>query len=186
LVPPQFVAELAKLQDAAPPVPYADVRAVLVAELGVAAEEAFARFDPVPIASASIGQVHAATLADGSEVVVKVQRPGIADAVERDLELLFTGARWAQEHMSFARDLDLPALADEFAFTLRGELDYRRERQNVERFGRFFAGDPRVHVPRRHPERSTARVLTLERMSGIKISDQAALECAGISGRRVA
>ena len=186
LIPQEFVVELAKLQDAAPPVPYADIRAVLTAELGVAPEEAFARFDPVPIASASIGQVHAATLADGTEVVVKVQRPGIAEAVERDLELLFAGARWAQEHMAFARDLDLPALADEFAFTLRNELDYRRERQNVERFGRFFADDPRVHVPRAYAARSTGRVLTLERMTGIKISDLAALERADISGRAVA
>lgn len=186
LIPPEFVAELAKLQDAAPPVPYAEIRAVVVEELGVAPEEAFARFDPVPIASASIGQVHAATLDDGREVVVKVQRPGIAAAVERDLELLFAGARWAQEHMGFARDLDLPALADEFAFTLRNELDYRREAANLEHFGRFFAGDPRVHVPRVHAGLSAGRVLTLERMSGIKISDLPALDRAGIPRRAVA
>jgi len=186
LIPPEFVTELAKLQDAAPPVAYADVHAVLVAELGRPPEEVFARFDPVPIASASIGQVHGATLPDGREVVVKVQRPGIAAAVERDLELLFAGARWAQEHVAFARDLDLPALAAEFAFTLRNELDYHRELQNVERFGRFFAEDPRVHVPRAYAPWSTGRVLTLERMSGIKISDRVALERAGISGRVVA
>ena len=186
LLPAEYVAELAKLQDAAPPVPWADVRAVVSAELGRPPEEAFARFDPEPIASASIGQVHAATLADGREVVVKVQRPGITEAVERDLELLFAGARWAQEHVGLVRDLDLPALASEFAFTLRNELDYRRERQNVEQFGRFFAGDPRVHVPQAHAELSTGRVLTLERMTGIKISDGASLERAGIPGRVVA
>lgn len=186
LLPPEYVTELAKLQDAAPPVPYAEIRAALIVELGAPPEDRFARFDPVPIASASIGQVHGAALPDGREVVVKVQRPGIAEAVERDLELLFAGARWAQEHTAAGRDLDLPALAVEFAFTLRNELDYRRELQNIERFGRFFAGDPRVHVPAVHAGLSTGRVLTLERMGGIKISDRAALEEAGIPGGLVA
>ena len=186
LLPPEFVTELSKLQDAAPPVPFAEVHATLVAELGRPVEEVFARLDPAPIASASIGQVHAATLHDGREVVVKVQRPGITAAVERDLELLFAGARWAGQHVQAVSDLDLTSLAGEFAFTLRNELDYRRELQNLERFRTFFAEDPRVHVPQAFAEFSTARVLTMERVGGIKISERAALERAGIPGRRVA
>ena len=87
-------------------------------------------------------------------------------------------ARWARDHTTFGRDVDLPGLVDEFAWTIRRELDYLREAQNVERFRRMFRNDPRVHVPRVHSELTTSRVLTLERMAGIKISDGPALAAA--------
>lgn len=186
LIPEGFAFEFAKLQDSAPPVPFEFIRSTLIEDLGGPPAEVFARFDATPMASASIGQVHAATLRDGSEVVVKVRRPGVVEEVERDLELLQAAARWAREHTGFGRDLDLTALSDEFAFTLRRELDYVREGQNAERFRRLFLGDPRVHVPRVYAEYTTPRVLTLERMGGIKISDHAGLERAGIPGRTVA
>ena len=122
LLPPDYIAELSKLQDATPPAPYAQVAAVLEAELGAAPEKIFASFDENPLASASIGQAHAARLRSGEEVVVKVQRPGVAAAVERDLDVLTELAGLAENHTRFGSDYDATGLADEFAFTLRSEL----------------------------------------------------------------
>jgi len=186
LLPPDFVTELAKLQDAAPPVSWESVHRTVVEELGSPPGARFARFEETPMASASIGQVHAATLHDGTEVVVKVRRPGVAEEVEIDLELMSAAARWAREHTAFGRDFDLPGITEEFSYTIRRELDYLREAQNAERFRRLFQDDPRVHVPRVFRELTTTRVLTLERMGGIKIADTHELERAGISARRVA
>ncbi len=180
LLPPEYQAELAKLQDAAPPEAWADVEAVLVAELGCPVEEAFATFDPAPLAAASIGQAHAATLHDGTEVVVKVRRPGVVEQVEQDLEILQNLAAAASRRWALADEYDLVGLAQEFAQTLRAELDYVREGGNAERFARAFAADPAVHVPRVYWDTTTSRMLTLERIRGIKIDDLAALDAAGI------
>ena len=176
LLPPEYLAEFAKLQDAAPTVPIEGVRAILVAELGRPFEEVFATFDPVPLAAASIGQAHAATLHDGTEVVVKVRRPGVVEQVEEDLEILQHLAATASRRSAFARQYDLVGLTQEFAQTMRAELDYLREGHNAERFAANFAGDAAIHIPRIFWETSTSRVLTLERMRGIKINDVASLD----------
>jgi ubiquinone biosynthesis protein len=186
LVPPDYQAELAKLQDAAPPVPTEEVQEVIVSELGGPIAELFATFDPVPLAAASIGQAHAATLHDGTEVVVKVRRPGVVELVEADLEILQNLATSANQRWELAADYDLVGLAQEFAQTLRAELDYLREAGNAERFAASFADDPTVHVPRIIRDHSTSRVLTLERVRGIKIDDLAALDAAGIDRRALA
>lgn len=180
LVPPEYQAELAKLQDAAPPVPVEAVRAVIEVELGRSPEELFASFDPTPLAAASIGQAHAAVRPDGTEVVVKVRRPGVVEQVEQDLEILLNLATAASRRWELAEEYDLVGLAQEFAETLRAELDYLREGRNAERFARNFAGDPNVHIPRVFWETTTSRVLTLERIRGIKVSDVATLDAAGI------
>lgn len=180
LLPPEYQAELAKLQDAAPPVPVEAVRQVIETELGRPPERVFASFDPAPLAAASIGQAHAATLPDGTEVVVKVRRPGVVEQVEQDLELLLTLAQTASRRWEFAEEYDLVGLAEEFAQTLRAELDYLREGRNAERFAQNFAGDPTVHIPRVFWEATTSRVLTLERIRGIKINDLSALEAARV------
>ncbi len=180
LVPPAYQVEFAKLQDAAPPVPIDAVRAVLLAELGRSPEELFAHFDSVPLATGSIGQAHAATLHDGTEVVVKVRRPGVVEQVESDLEILQNLAVTASRHWQLADRYDVVGLAQEFAQTLRVELDYIREGRNAQRFAANFAGDADVHIPRIYWERTTARVITLERIRGTKISDVAALDAAGI------
>ncbi len=179
-LPPEYVTELAKLQAAAPSVPFEQICDIVCAELGEQPKELFAAFDPQPLASASIGQAYAAVTKDGQAVVVKVQRPGVAEQVEKDLEILSEMAEWATLHTAFGRDFDLPALVDEFAFTLRNELDYRMEAHNAERFQQSFAGDSGIHVPRVHSGLTSSRVLTIERMAGIKIDDVAALEEAGI------
>ncbi|HEY4614673.1 MAG TPA: AarF/ABC1/UbiB kinase family protein [Citricoccus sp.] len=183
LLPPPYVEELARLQDRVEPVPGADVAAVLAEELGTTA--VFDTFDKEPLASASIGQAHAATL-EGAEVVVKVRRPGVAETVNQDLDILENLAQLAARRWDFARTHDAPGLAGEFADTLRHELDYLREGRNAEQFARNFADDPSVHIPAVHWETTTSRVLTLERIHGIKIHDLEALAAAGIDRRELA
>lgn len=180
LLSPDYQAELAKLQDAAPPVPSEAVAEVLAGEFGQRPEEVFATFDPAPLAAASIGQAHAATLPDGTEVVVKVRRPGVVEQVEQDLEILQSLAARANRRWEIAEQYDIVALAQEFAETLRSELDYVREGRSAERFAENFAGDGEAHIPKVFWETSTSRVLTLERIRGIKVNDLPALDAAGI------
>ncbi len=186
LLPAEVVDELAKLQDAAPAVPLEEIRRVFREDLGAEPEAVFARFDPAPIASASIGQVHAARRSDGREVVIKVRRPGVESQVEVDLHILAGIADWATLHTELGRDYALRPLVDEFAYTIRNELDYVREGQHADRFRRAFAGDPRVWIPRVHWDLTTRRVLTLERVTGVKVSDLAMLDRQGISRRGIA
>ena len=180
LLPPEYQAELAKLQDSAPPVPIAEVRAAIEGELGRPLEALFASFAETPLAAGSIGQAHLATLDDGTEVVVKVRRPGIVERVEEDLAILVEIAGVATGRWEAAAQYDAVGLIEEFAQTLRAELDYVREADNAERFAEMFAGDSSIHVPRVYRELSTSRVLTLERMSGLKISDLAGLDAARV------
>ncbi|MBI2758474.1 MAG: AarF/ABC1/UbiB kinase family protein [Chloroflexi bacterium] len=185
-VPPEYVVELSKLQDSAPPVPFDDICQVFCDELGQLPEKIFDEFNPQPLASASIGQVHTGKLKNGQSVIVKIQRPDVAGQIEEDLEILFGMAEWAESHTAFGRDYNLPALVDEFSFTLRNELDYQREGQNADRFRRNFAGDPSISIPRVYWEFTTDRVLTLQRVGGIKVADMSALDAAGIDRHIVA
>ncbi len=180
LLPPDYQAELSKLQDQAPPVPTDEIEAVITAELGQHLDTLFASFDRTPLAAASIGQAHAATLPDGTEVVVKVRRPGVVEQVEEDLEILRNSAAAATRRWEVADRYDLVGLAEEFAQTLRAELDYIREGRSAERFAANFAHDPAIHIPRIFWETTTSRVLTLERIGGIKIDELGALDEAGI------
>jgi ubiquinone biosynthesis protein len=180
LLPPAYITELAKLQDALSPVPEATIRQLLEAELGASVESLFATFDLAPLASASIGQAHAATLHDGTEVVVKVRRPGAVERIDEDLEILQNFAAQANRRWKDAADYDLPGLAEEFARTLRAELDYLAEGRNAEQFAENFAENAGVHIPQVHWETTTTRILTLERIRGLKVSDLEALDAAGI------
>lgn len=186
LLPPEYQTELARLQDAASPVAPDVVRQVVTAELGRPLEVAFASFDLTPLASASIGQAHAAILQDGTEVIVKVRRPGVVEQVEEDLEILQNLAEMASRRWELANQYDLPGLADDYAQTLRDELDYLREGRNAERFAANFAHDRNIHIPRVFWELTTSRVLTLERVRGIKINDLASLDAAHIDRRALA
>ncbi|MCA0453986.1 MAG: AarF/ABC1/UbiB kinase family protein [Chloroflexi bacterium] len=186
LLPPDYIAELSKLQDAAPQVHFERICQIICDELGQPPEKIFSEFSPQPLAAASIGQVHTGMLKDGRAIVVKVQRPGVREQVEQDLEILFGLAEWSKTHTALGRTYDLSALVDEFAFTLRNELDYRREGQNADRFRRNFTDYPGIHVPQVYWEYTTDRVLTMERVGGINIADVAELDQAGISRRMVA
>ena len=181
LLPPEYQNELAKLQDQAPPVDRTAIEESIIAELGRSTADIFATFDFEPVAAASIGQAHAATLHDGTEVIVKVRRPGVVEQVEEDLEIIQNLAITASRRWEFAGNYDLPGLAQEFAQTLRAELDYIREGQNAERFAANLANNPSIHIPCVYWKTTTARVLTLERVRGIKINDLVALDAAGIN-----
>lgn len=186
LLPPEYLAELTKLQDSTSPVPFEAIQQVLIAELGQPIEKVFAEFDPTPLAAASIGQAHAAVLWDGTEVVVKIRRPGVVEQVNEDLEILKELAATASRHLEFADRYDLAGLVEEFSQTLRSELDYIREGHSAEHFASNFASDPGIHVPRVFWEMTTARVLTLERIRGIKINDLEGLDEQGTDRRWLA
>ena len=178
ILPPAYQKELARLQDAVPPMPAGTMRQTLATALGRPLEAVFASFEETSLAAASIGQVHAATLLDGTEVVVKLRRPGVVAQVEADLAILDDIARRAGHRLAVAADYDSEGLIAEFARTLHAELDYRREAQNAERFARNFADDAQVTIPHVYGEATTSEVLTLSRLHGIKISDTAALTAA--------
>jgi len=186
LLPPDYQEELGKLQDSAPTISADIVNEVIAAELGRSPTAIFANFNPKPLAAASIGQVHGATLRDGSEVVVKIRRPGVVEQIEEDLEILHTMAAAASRRWELARRYDVVGLSQEFAQTLRAELDYIREGRNAERFAENFSDNAAVHVPEVFWELTTARVLTLERIHGTKIDDLAALDAAGIDREELA
>jgi ubiquinone biosynthesis protein len=180
LLPPAYQRELALLQDRVPSVPSDAMVAVIEAELGGPLTHHFARFEREPLAAASIGQAHAATLPNGSPVVVKVRRPGVAAQVEADLTLLRGLAQTAQRRWPAAEQYDLVALADEFAHTIRAELDYVLEGRTVERFATNFSNNATIHIPQVVWSHSTGQVLTLERIGGLKVTDSAALDAASI------
>ena len=187
LIPPDFVAELGKLQDTVPPFPAAQAIACIEESLGRPVGELFAAFDATPLAAASLGQAHAAQLHTGEQVVVKVQRPDIAARINTDLAILADLAALAQERLPIAKQYNLVELAWEFSVTLRAELDYRREGRNADRFRQLFADDSAlVHIPTVYWEYSEARVLTTERLFGPKITDMEALSAAGIDRRQLA
>jgi ubiquinone biosynthesis protein len=185
LLPPPYIAELSKLQDTVPPVPWEAIRQVLIEELGRAPEEIFAEIDPQPMAAASLAQVHAVTLANGEEAVIKVQRPDILTTISTDLEILLALAKAAQG-TALGQMYDFVAIAEDFSFLLRNELDYRREAQNADRFRANFAREPYLHIPRVYWEHTTGRVLVLERIRGIKLDNIAALDAAGFDRHKVA
>jgi ubiquinone biosynthesis protein len=171
VVPPDIVAELRALQDDVRPFPFAQVREVVEAELGLTLEQAFVRFDEQPIAAASIGQVHRATLPNGAEVVVKVQRPNAPRQIESDLALLYQAARMIKERVRALDFIDAHDLVDEFARFIRQELDYKLEARNAESFWRNFAGSELVAIPKVYWTYSGARMLTLELLEGVQVAD---------------
>jgi ubiquinone biosynthesis protein len=179
IVPPTLATELRKLQDEVSSEPFEIVRAVVERELEQPLEAAFRVFSTEPIAAASIGQVHRAELPDGTVVAVKVQRPGVREQVETDLDIGLTQARWVADHVHELGNLDVVGLAEEFADAIRGELDYVREARSAERLWRAFADDETVAFPRVYWSHTTSRVLTLEYFEGVRMNRPEALEAAG-------
>jgi ubiquinone biosynthesis protein len=167
LLPEVYVRELGKLQDAAPAVPYSAIELSIEGELGRPVREIFARFEPEPVAAASIGQVHRATLHDGREVAVKVQRPHIAALVALDMELLELFVRALAEGLP---PLDFDTIIGETRAMVSAELDYEREAQLTAQLSSFFAEDAHIHVPKVVAELSTARMLVTEFMPGEKLT----------------
>jgi ubiquinone biosynthesis protein len=174
LLPAEVALELSSLQDQAEPVPWDDLRAVLDAELPAPVEELFAEFDTQPLAAASVGQVHLARLHDGTEVVVKVQRPGIGPIVERDLDIAERLASRLDATTTWGRNIGIKALAAGLGAALREELDYRVEADNIMAIARSTSRDPDVLLPTPHLPLCTERVLVMERLAGTPIAKAAA------------
>lgn len=176
--PPEFVEELKKCHDAVPPKPFGVVREAVERELGKPLGAVFAEFSERPIASASLAQVHAARLVSGEAVAVKVQYPDIEDIVRTDLRNMERACR-VYERLD-PQPLELLPLLKELTTHIGMELDMRREAASCDRVREMFADDPRVWIPRVHHELSTGRVLVMERVAGIKVTEKAALEAAGL------
>ncbi len=186
LLSEEFLRELESLQDTVPPFPYEQVRAQVQAELGYPLEELFASFEPEPIAAGSLAQVHLAQLPSGEDVVVKVQRPEIEETIEEDLSILADLAAALEQRTEWARLWGLADLAAELSRTLGEELDFTGEGHNADLIRENSEGEPEVWIPRVHWDRTSRRVLTLERVGGLKISDTAGLEAAGADLRAIA
>lgn len=186
VLPAVITDELAGLQDEVPPAPLPYVLKTLIDELEAAPQRIFASFDPTPVAAASLGQVYYGELRDGRPVAIKIQRPRIDEIVEIDLSAVLWAVRIVKNYPLIRRRADLELLFEEFARVLREELDYVKEAQSALTFRANFADTPGVYFPQPYPEVSTGRVLIMERISGIKISDYAALERAGADRAEIA
>jgi len=182
LFPEELVREFQQLRDRVPPEPFDVVRRVVEEDLGRPLEEVFASFERAPLASASIAQVHPATLRSGETVVVKVQRPQVAGLVRRDLAAMAWIAPWLVGRIPVAALANPPALVELFAETIAEELDFRLEAQNMLDIAHVLhdAGQTIVVVPRPHPELVTRRVLVMERLAGFHYDDIDGMKGAGI------
>ncbi len=194
VLPVEVTAELADLQDEVPAEDFADIRRVIETELGAPLLTKFTRFDEIPLAAASLGQAHCAELKTSvkstaetpTTVVVKVQRPGIEAIVATDLAALRTVGKWLHRYPPIRKRADVPMLLDEFSRVLYEEIDYLAEGRNAETFAANFAGRPDVLVPRVAWTHTTRRVLALEDVYGIKITDYDAITAAGVDRVEVA
>ena len=185
LISVKLIQELTKLQDEVPPFPAEDAKKIIESELGLPVNEVFDFFEDAPIASASIGQVHKAGLKDGEEVAVKVQRPGIRKVVEIDLEIMLHIATLMERHIEELALHRPVKIVEEFARTIEKEMDYTIEASNMERFCLQFINDPTVYIPKAFSSTTTERVLTMEFIDGIKISEISQLEATGINRKTV-
>jgi ubiquinone biosynthesis protein len=186
LVPPSLAEELTKLQDKVPPFPFAKAKEIIESELKQPLEAIFSSFEESPIAAASLGQVHRARLKTGEEVAVKIQRPNIKRTIEIDLEIMLYLAELLQRHIVEAEWYDPVGIVKEFAKNITKELDYTLEATNIERFAKNFIGDATIYVPRVYRTYSTEKILTMEFINGIKISEIEKLKAAGYDCRLLA
>jgi ubiquinone biosynthesis protein len=178
-LPPEWIAELSKLQSQAAPFAYEDVVAIITKELGAPPEELYATFDPAPIAAASTAQVHQARMHDGTLVAVKVQRPRILAKTQADLGVIQELAKVAERRFAVARKVGISGIVAEFAAGVLKELDYRNEAYHAKRLADGMARFPEIHVPIVYDELSSQRVKTEEFVKGIKISHAKELAEAG-------
>ena len=186
IVSPALADELAKLQTDTPPDAPDVVRQTIQEDLGQPPDKLFLEFDPVPMASASIGQVHAGRLHDGRKIVVKVMRRGIQDKVARDLDLLAGLAELAERYYENSKAYRPVATVRQFRKVLNRELDFTAERRNLEGFSRHFAEESAVHFPAPFPELSSKRVLTMERLEGVRGLDVKVTPVAGVTAEHLA
>jgi predicted unusual protein kinase regulating ubiquinone biosynthesis (AarF/ABC1/UbiB family) len=171
LIPPGYVKELEHLQDSVPPMPFEDVERTIEEELGAGTNKLFLEFNEKPLGSASLGQVHAAKLRDGRDVVVKVQRPGIRDILTDDIAFFHELAEFLAAHTSAGDKIDVVGVVQQVERALVDELDYRTEARNAASFRRALVGFPHILIPRVIDAYTTHKVLTTQRVRGYKISE---------------
>jgi ubiquinone biosynthesis protein len=186
LIPHTYTKALERLQDNVAPFPFLEVEQIVTTELGVKLSSAFASFDPVPLAAASLGQVHFATLRDGRPVVVKVQRPNIRQQIADDFEALAAIAKLLDEHTEMGRTYRFATVLEEFRTTIQNELNYEREAQNLVTVGRNLAGFALIQVPQPVPDYCTRSVLTMDYVQGKKVTMLTPLARLDIAGRPLA
>src|SRR5690606_276593 len=183
LLPPPIVEELARLRDQVPPFPFAQVREIVERSLGQPLEAVYARFEPVPVAAASVAQVHEAVLREGgARVAVKVRRPDILEKVRLDRSILLVGARFAERVVPSLRLVSLAEAVRTFCDAVEHQIHLTNEAEHNRRFTANFADDPDVHFPRLHPEACTDELLTMEFVEGLR---EAELEAHGADLQRI-
>jgi ubiquinone biosynthesis protein len=186
LLPPAYTKELSKLQNSIKPLPPEVMKKVISDELGHPADEVFSSFEPNPIGVASIGQVYGCTQADGTELVLKVQKPGVPELVEEDMLILGRAAVSATKNWKGAQQYDLVGIVHEMADTIQTETNYLQEGHSAEYFARFFEEDATIHIPKITWEFTTGRVIAMERIRGIGILDVESLDKAGFDRKELA
>ncbi len=186
LISPAYVEALSRLQDSVEPFAFEEVERIVSSELGVRLSTIFPTFDPTPLAAASLGQVHRATLRDGRDVVVKVQRPDIREQIVEDMEVLREIATLLDSHTDFGHRFAIADLLEEFRRSLIDELDYRREAENLVTIAGIVADQPRLVVPEPYPDFTTSRVLTMEYVPGRKVTDIGPLGRLDLDGEALA
>ncbi|MEA1944096.1 MAG: AarF/ABC1/UbiB kinase family protein [Euryarchaeota archaeon] len=186
LIPMEFITQFERLQDEVPPFPFEDVKTTIETELKSPITTIFRDFDEIPIAAASIGQVHRATLISGEDVAVKVQRPDIKKTIEVDLEIMLHLATLLEQNVDACRIYHPTRIVTEFAESLKKEINYNNEAFYIERFSRQFLDEPTVYVPKVFSEATTARVLTMEYIDGIKVSSIERLDRGGFDRKVIA
>ena len=186
VLPDEWAQELVKLQNDVPPVSYEEIEAVIVSELGQSPDKLFASFDTIPLAAASLAQVHRATLPSGEQVVVKIQRPHIESQVRADLGIMYNGVRVLERRSAWARDNNLSGVLNEFSKNILVELDYGSEAYNCNRLSQNMAEIPKVHFPTIYTDYTTARVLTMEFLQGVKANNAAELDKADLDKGEIA
>jgi ubiquinone biosynthesis protein len=185
LVPDDFVQEFSKLHAKVSPLPFEVIESVLKEEFGEKLHEYFQSFDPEPLGSASIAQVHRAILKDGSSVVVKVQRPGIIHTINEDLNVLYFLAELLEKYVEETRTFNPVGIVDEYFKTLDLETNFVVEANNIRRFSLNFANEPKVKIPKVNFDLTTERVLTMEALDGIPLSSDSALKQPGVNSEEI-
>ena len=186
LITLQYANELKKLQDEVPPFPAEEAKRIIEEELQLPIDKIFRHFNENPIAAASIAQVHTATLLDGTNVVVKVQRPSIKEHIESDINILSGLSRLLDKHVPESRFFNPTGIVNEFARTVRKELDFMEEARNCYRFKRNFDKVPDIFIPKAYMEFTTEKVFVMEIIDGIRIDDIESIEAMGLNRSKLA
>jgi ubiquinone biosynthesis protein len=186
LIPLELVLELTKLQDQVGPFPFSQVKKIVEEELGAPLEAHFSSFDTVPIASASLSQVHKAVTSEGETVVVKVQRPGIKQVIDADMDILKDLVNLLERYVPESKQYDPRGIRDELAKSIRREIDFNNEARNIEVFRQNFSQEKEIFVPRVFWDKTTSKVVTMDFIDGVKISDLKGLRKRGIDKKQLA